>query len=294
MMKFEKKRVNIGKEELAYIDVGTGETLILVHGNMSSSVHFLPLIEKLQDTYRVVVPDLRGFGDSTYNESFDSLCEVAEDVKMFADALKIESAYVAGWSTGGGIVMDLAAKYPDFVKSLFIIQGTSHKGYPIFKKDATYQPIIGEAYATKAEMATDPVQVAPAVAMMDNNDADGMTNIWNFVIYNVNKPSKEDNDFYMAESMKQRCILDTDWALATFNMSPEKSCYSEGTDTIKDIKCKCAFTKAMQDITVPYTMVMENVDAMGDLATVYTYENCAHSIIVDNLDQLVEDMKNFF
>ncbi len=294
MMKFEKKRVNIGKEELAYIDVGVGEVLILIHGNMSSSVHFLPLIEKLQDTYRVVVPDLRGYGDSTYNERFDSLCQLSSDVKLFADALGIDTAFVAGWSTGGGIAMDLAAKHPEFVKSLFIIQGTSHKGYPIFKKDATFQAIDGSAYATKEEMATDPVQVAPAVLMMENNDADGMTNIWNYVIYNVNKPSKEDNDFYMAESMKQKCILDTDWALAVFNMSNEKSCYSEGENTLKDIKCKCAFTKAMQDITVPPTMVMENVEALCDLATLITYENCAHSPIVDNLDQLTSDMKNFF
>ncbi|MBQ2909158.1 MAG: alpha/beta hydrolase, partial [Clostridia bacterium] len=62
-----KKTISIGNETIAYIDRGEGEVILMIHGNMSSSVHYLPLIEKLSPKFRCVALDLRGFGDSTYN-----------------------------------------------------------------------------------------------------------------------------------------------------------------------------------------------------------------------------------
>ena len=54
----EKKFVNIGKETLAYLDEGQGEVVLMIHGNMSSSVHFEPLISRLSGQYRCVAVDL--------------------------------------------------------------------------------------------------------------------------------------------------------------------------------------------------------------------------------------------
>ena len=92
-----KKTISIGKETLAYIDRGEGQVILMIHGNMSSSVHYLPLIEKLSSKYRCIAPDLRGFGDSTYNNRFDSLKELSEDVNLFLEALNVESCYVIGY-----------------------------------------------------------------------------------------------------------------------------------------------------------------------------------------------------
>ena len=74
----EKKFVNIGAETLAYLDEGQGEVVLMIHGNMSSSVHYEPLISRISDQSRCVAVDLRGFGDSTYNNRFDTLEELAE------------------------------------------------------------------------------------------------------------------------------------------------------------------------------------------------------------------------
>ena len=78
----EKKYVNIGAETLAYLDEGQGEVVLMIHGNMSSSVHYQPLISRIKDHYRCIAVDLRGFGDSTYNNRFDTLAELAEDVNL--------------------------------------------------------------------------------------------------------------------------------------------------------------------------------------------------------------------
>ena len=112
MKQYEVKKLSIGDETLAYRTCGAGETVVLIHGNMSSSVHWQTTMEQLEDKYRVFAPDLRGFGDSTYNHRFDSLRELAVDFERFLDEAGIDPCSLVGWSTGGGVVLEMAADLP--------------------------------------------------------------------------------------------------------------------------------------------------------------------------------------
>lgn len=288
----EKKFISIGKEELAYLDVGQGPVVVMVHGNMSSSIHYEPLISRIKDKYRCIAVDLRGFGDSSYNNRFDTLEELADDVNLFTEALGIDSYYLVGWSNGGGVSLKLCAKYPDKVKKFFDIEGAGLKGYPVYKKE-NYQS-TGKPYANKEEMAQDPMQVAPVLAIFEKGDAAMMTSIWDATIYTVNKPTREQNDLWMSETLKQRNLVDLDWALATLNMSDEYTPYGKGDGTIKNIKCPVALTMAEKDIVVPDYMVLDNYNALGELATLLPYENCGHSPMVDCPDRLAKDVVEFF
>ena len=288
----EKKYISIGNEKLAYLDIGEGPVVVMVHGNMSSSVHYEPLISRIKDKYRCIAVDLRGFGDSSYNNRFDTLEELADDVNLFTEALGIDSYYLVGWSNGGGVSLKICAKYPEKVKKFFDIEGAGLKGYPVFKKE-NYKS-TGEPYANKEEMATDPVQVGPVLGIFEKKDSAMMTAIWDATIYTVNKPTKEQNDLWMSETLKQRNLVDLDWALATLNMSDEYSPYGKGDGTIKNIKCPVALTMAEKDIVVPDYMVLDNYNALGSLATLLPYENCGHSPMVDCPDKLAEDVVKFF
>jgi pimeloyl-ACP methyl ester carboxylesterase len=288
----EKKFISIGTETLAYLDEGQGPVVVMVHGNMSSSVHYEPLITRIKDKYRCIAVDLRGFGDSSYNNRFDTLEELADDVAAFTDALGIDSFYLIGWSNGGGVSLRLCAKYPEKVKKFFDIEGAGLKGYPLYKKE-NYQS-TGEPYASKEEMATDPMQVAPVLGIFAKGDAAMMTSIWDATIYTVNKPTREQNDLWMSETLKQRNLVDLDWALATLNMSDEYTPYGKGDGSIKNIKCPVALTMAEKDIVVPDYMVLDNYNALGSLATLLPYENCGHSPMVDCPDKLAEDVCKFF
>jgi len=289
----EKKFVSIGNETLAYIDEGHGEAVVLLHGNMSSSVHYEPLITRIKDRFRCIAPDLRGFGDSSYNHRFDSLDELAEDVRAFMDKLGIESAYVVGWSTGGGIGLKLCAMYPEKVKKFFSIEGAGCKGYPIFKKNEQFKS-TKEPYGSKEEMAADPIQVAPMIRVFDQKDAAMMASVWDATIYTVNKPTEEQSALWIEETLKQRNLPDVDWALATFNMTDEYSPYKKGDGTIKNVKCPVALTTGEKDVVVPGYMVMDNYNALGELATLIPYIDCGHSPMVDCPDKIAEDVKNFF
>ncbi len=288
----EKKFVSIGKETIAYLDIGEGPVVLMVHGNMSSSVHYEPLITRIKDKYRCIAVDLRGFGDSSYNNRFDTLEELADDVNLFTEALGIDSYYLVGWSNGGGVSLRLCAKYPDKVKKFFDIEGAGLKGYPLYKKENFKS--TGEPYTNKEEMASDPMQVAPVLAIFEKGDAAMMTSIWDATIYTVNKPTREQNDLWMSETLKQRNLVDLDWALATLNMSDEYTPYGKGDGSIKNIKCPVALTMADRDIVVPDYMVLDNYNALGSLATLLPYENCGHSPMVDCPDRLAKDVVEFF
>lgn len=289
----EKKYVSIGSETIAYLDEGQGDVVLMIHGNMSSSVHYEPLISRIKDRYRCVALDLRGFGDSSYNHRFDTMAELAEDVSAFMDALTIPSAYVVGWSNGGGVALKLCAMYPEKVKKFFDIEGAGLKGYPLFRKDASFQS-TGEPYASKEEMAADPMQVAPMLRVFESGDAAMMASVWDATIYTVNKPTREQSDLWIAETLKQRNLVDLDWALATLNMSEEYTPYGPGDGTIKNITCPVALTMGEKDVVVPAYMVMDNYNALGSLATLLPYENCGHSPMVDCPDRLAEDVVSFF
>ena len=288
----EKKYISIGREEIAYLDEGQGDVVLMIHGNMSSSVHYEPLITRIKDKYRCIAVDLRGFGDSSYNNRFDTLEELADDVALFMDALGLGPVYLVGWSNGGGVSLKLCAKYPEKVKKFFDIEGAGHKGYPVYRKE-NYKS-TGEPYSSKEEMGADPIQVAPALACFEKGDAATMTVIWDATIYTVNKPTREQNELWMSETLKQRNLVDLDWALANLNMSDEYTPYGKGDGTIHDIKCPVALTMAEKDIVVPDYMVMDNYNALGELATLLPYENCGHSPMVDCPDRLAKDVVEFF
>ncbi len=288
----EKKFISIGNETLAYLDEGQGDVVLMVHGNMSSSIHYEPLIERLVDTYRCIAVDLRGFGDSTYNNRFDSIEDLADDVNAFVEALGIDSFYLVGWSNGGGVGLKLCAKYPDKVKKFFDIEGAGLKGYPIYKK-INFKS-TGEPYENKDQLATDPLLVAPVIEIFEKGDTPKMTALWDMTIYNVKKPEPEQAERWMAETMKERCIVDLDWALATLNMSDEYTPYGKGDGTIKDIVCPVALTMGQKDNTVPCYMVMDNFNALGDKAILLPYDNCGHSPMVDCPDELASDVRAFF
>jgi len=288
----EKKTVMIGNETLAYLDEGQGDVVLMIHGNMSSSVHYEPLISRIKDQYRCIAVDLRGFGDSTYNQRFDSLGELAEDVNLLLEKLEIPSVYLVGWSNGGGVALKLCAQHPEKIKKFFDIEGASLKGYPLYKKDEKFQS-TGEPYENKEALAGDPVSVAPMVRVFESGDAAMMAAVWDATIYTVGKPAKEQSDLWIGETMKQRNIVDLDWALATLNMSEEYTPYGAGDGSIRKVTCPVALTMGEKDVVVPDYMVMENYNALPN-AILLPYENCGHSPMVDCPDRLAEDVRAFF
>lgn len=290
----EKKRITLKNgETYAYLEQGVGEkVLLLIHGNLSSSVYYMPLMQRLPKDIRVIAPDLRGFGDTTYLTPFDSLAMLATDLQLFISALKVDKVSVIGWSLGGGVAMEFAARYPRSTEKLILINSTTHKGYPIFKKDAKGAPVFTEGYKSKDEMAHDPVQVKPILEALATKNAFFMSYIYDLTIYTNKKPSAEDSQLYIAETLKQRALVDADYALACLNMSDEPNLYTNGDGSIKSIKADTLMFWGALDKTVPEYMILDNLKALPD-AKYVKFEACGHSPLVDEPDELTKEILAF-
>ncbi|MBG0762412.1 alpha/beta hydrolase [Acholeplasma laidlawii] len=142
-------------------------------------------------------------------------------------------------------------------------------------------------------MALDPVQVLPLLNIYETNNSQMLTTIYNYVIYTGNKkPDNDTNLKWMDEAVKQRNLVDVDWALANFNISNEPSLYQLGNNKLSNLKANTLIIWGDKDVTVPKIMFDETVRLLPE-ATVLVYENAGHSIIVDETEKLAIDIVHF-
>ncbi len=97
--------------------------LLLIHGNMSSSVFFLPLLPQLSQNFDTLIPDLRCFGNSESLpiDATKGFREWTKDLVEVTDALGWEEFSILGWSLGGGVAMQFAMDYSDRVEKLVLL-----------------------------------------------------------------------------------------------------------------------------------------------------------------------------
>jgi pimeloyl-ACP methyl ester carboxylesterase len=120
------KQISVEGFDFAYLEGGPvnyqGEPLILIHGFGADKDNFTRVAAHLTPHYRVIIPDLPGFGESSKSERVDYyVATQAERVHAFALALGIARAHFGGSSMGGAIVTAYAHKYPDATASLWLL-----------------------------------------------------------------------------------------------------------------------------------------------------------------------------
>jgi len=95
--------------------------IILLHGSPGQKEDFRSLAPQLAQRYRVIAPDLPGFGSSTTDVPDYSIRAHAHYVVELMDALGIERASLLGFSMGGGVVLNIADIAPNRVESITML-----------------------------------------------------------------------------------------------------------------------------------------------------------------------------
>ncbi len=107
---------------IVYLDGGHGEPLVLVHGFGADKDNFTRAARWLTPHYRVIAPDLVGFGESTHLPDADyRYAAQAERLHAFVQALGLARIDIGGNSMGGAIALSYAARHPQEVHSLWLI-----------------------------------------------------------------------------------------------------------------------------------------------------------------------------
>ncbi|MDN4484497.1 alpha/beta fold hydrolase [Demequina lignilytica] len=106
-------------------------TLVLVHGNVSSSLFWQPTMLALPSDVRALAIDLRGFGGSATLpvDATRGVRDFSDDVVSVLERLGTGPVDLVGWSMGGGVVMQLLIDRPDLVRSLTLVAPVSPYGF---------------------------------------------------------------------------------------------------------------------------------------------------------------------
>jgi len=99
-------------------DEGKGFPLVLVHGFLGSSKMWEPQIDFFKDYFRVITPDLPGYGKSNKTTSHNSIQSIANLLLDCLEEKKIGKFYLLGHSMGGMIVQEMAKKGGDKILKL--------------------------------------------------------------------------------------------------------------------------------------------------------------------------------
>jgi 3-oxoadipate enol-lactonase len=116
-------RVDIAGIELSYRDSGgEGTPVVLIHGFPFEASLWDPQFTALGRKFRLIAPDLRGFGASAVPEDPDpySMAAFADDVVGLLDHLDVPAAVVGGLSMGGYVTLEILRRYPKRVRALVL------------------------------------------------------------------------------------------------------------------------------------------------------------------------------
>jgi pimeloyl-ACP methyl ester carboxylesterase len=181
------KTVSVKDQTMAYLDVGQGEPVILIHGFGGSMWQWehqqIPLSAKV----RLITPDLIGSGLSDKPEIEYLPEQILDYFVSFMDVLQIPQATLAGNSMGAGLAIGMALEHPDRVSKLILIDG-----FPANVRENLTSPSLRRALDTNApswvvsfgnwlfggfviepvlkEMVYDPAQLTPAVIERSNRN----------------------------------------------------------------------------------------------------------------------------
>lgn len=109
--------------KLYYSEHGSGEPLILLHGNGEDSGYFKEQIRFFSKHFRVIAVDTRGHGRSPRGKAPFTLTQFAEDLRCFMLEMGIKKAHILGFSDGANIAMLFALKYPQMTDRLILNSG---------------------------------------------------------------------------------------------------------------------------------------------------------------------------
>ena len=121
--------VQAGNLRIHYQEEGTGPlTLVLVHGYTACGRWWRYTVAGLKDRYRLVVPDLRGAGETEHAPDGYTIGQYAQDLLAFTEALGLRDFVYVGHSMGGLIGLQFALVHGHVLKGLVLVNPASADG----------------------------------------------------------------------------------------------------------------------------------------------------------------------
>jgi 3-oxoadipate enol-lactonase len=159
-------RMTVNDVAIGCTDEGRGLPLFFVHGFPLSRGTWQKQVEVLRSSYRVIAPDLRGFGESEAGAGAIPMAQYAEDLHALLDQLKTGPVVLIGHSMGGYVSFAFLRQYPKLVRGLVLVSTRAGKDTP---EGAAGRRATAEKVQTKGvEVVIE--AMAPKMLAADNHD----------------------------------------------------------------------------------------------------------------------------
>ena len=118
---FSSHSLQLDRLRYHYLDEGSGENLLMLHGNPTWSFYYRNLILGLKGSYRCVVPDHMGMGKSDKPQDYPyTLSRHIDNLEKLADHLELDDITLVVHDWGGAIGMGFAVRHPERIRRLVI------------------------------------------------------------------------------------------------------------------------------------------------------------------------------
>jgi 3-oxoadipate enol-lactonase len=111
---------------LSYIDEGSGDVIVLIHGFCGSPAYWEKIIPDLSKNYRVIAPAIRGHGKSSAISDPYTTSDMAKDIKDILDELQIHKVIMFGHSLGGYVTLSFAEQFSGRLLGFSLVHSTSY------------------------------------------------------------------------------------------------------------------------------------------------------------------------
>jgi pimeloyl-ACP methyl ester carboxylesterase len=131
-------KISVNGIELAYERHGRGTPLVLIHGYPLDHSIWSPVVPILENNFDIIIPDLRGFGESRSQAKSPTMTNMAEDIAALIESLEIKKTVVVGHSMGGYVALAFARSFPRRLLGLGLVASQAGADAPE-KKVGRYQ-----------------------------------------------------------------------------------------------------------------------------------------------------------
>ena len=280
-------------ETYAYREYGNSSKVFLfLHSAYCSSFFLSSYISQLADTFRVISPDFRGHGHSTYDNVLNTVDDLADDIKFFVDALGLTKFTLCGWSTGGATAMKFAARYPELVERLILHGSVGAYGLTYKKIDENGQETNERAqrdeeilsltfsrflFETRTEQSREKAKKLISGMFLNAR-----------VQFKGEKFEQVVDDFLMNKRGERLPLI-----LNKYNISHEYNGVTQGTGETDKIKCKVLILHGKKDAAVPFQDAEILKDFFKDQAVLKALPDAGHAVLVDHVEIAIPAIREF-
>ena len=152
-LSIDRREIEVMGSTMSYLEQGTGEVVLFLHGNPTSAYLWRNVIPHVSDTHRAIAVDLIGMGHSGKPDIEYTYGDHAAYLDAFVSALDLSSITLVGHDWGAALAWDFARKNPDVVERLVFMEGVLPPAFP----QASYEA-MGEEFGGMFRAMRDPEQ----------------------------------------------------------------------------------------------------------------------------------------